>query len=109
MALPTPQAPSRPSSLEYSCDAVSARSGCGLAESADDIVDHFLDQDAVIALAHHADDRLGAGGADQGAAVAVEAFLAGIDRRFDVGVVERLAAAVAHVLEDLRQRIEAVA
>ena len=32
-----------------------------MAERGDDVIDHFLDQDAVIALAHHADHRLGAG------------------------------------------------
>ena len=79
------------------------------ARARDDVIDHFLDQDAVVALAHHADHRLGAGGADQQAAVAVEPFLAVDDRGLHLGVVERLAAAVAHVLQDLRQRIEAVA
>jgi hypothetical protein len=41
--------------------------------------------------------------------MAVEAFLAVDDGRFHVGIIERLAAAIADVLEDLRQRIEAVA
>ena len=72
------------------------------------MVDHFLDQDAVVTLAHHPDHRLGAGGAHQQPAMAIEPFFAGVDRRFDVGVVERLAAAIAHVFEDLRQRIEAM-
>jgi len=69
-----------------------ARSGGGLTERRDDVIDDFLDQDAVVALAHHADHRLGAGGADQQPAMAVEALFAGDDRRFDLGVVERLAA-----------------
>src|ERR1700694_4283846 len=85
------------------------RSGRGLTERGDDAVDNFLDQDAVIALAHHADHRLGAGRTDQQPAVAVEPLFAGVDRRFDLGIVERLAAAIAHVLQYLRQRIEAVA
>ena len=41
--------------------------------------------------------------------MAVEPLFAVHDRRFDVGIVKRLAAAVAHVLQDLGQRIEAVA
>src|ERR1700692_4133765 len=73
----------------------------GVAERGDDVIDHFLDQDAVVALAHHADYRLGTGGANQEPAVAVEPVLAGDDGRLDLVVVERLAAAVAHVLEDL--------
>src|SRR5882757_10336889 len=77
-----------------------------LAERADDVVDDILDQDAVVALAHHANHGLGAGGADQQAAVAVEPLLAVGDRGLDLGVVERLAAAVAHVLQYLRQRIK---
>src|SRR5882757_223558 len=81
----------------------------GVAERVADLVDDLLDQDAVVALAHHPDHRLGAGGADQQAALAVEAFFAVDDRRFHPGMVERLAAAVAHILEDLRQRIEAMA
>src|SRR5215813_14458211 len=81
----------------------------GVTERGDDVVDHFLDQDAIVALAHHADHGLGAGGAHQQAAVAVEALLAVDDGRLDLGIVERLAAAVAHVLEDLRQGVEAMA
>ena len=41
------------------------KSGRGLAERGDDVVDDILDQDAVVALAHHADHGLGAGGAHQ--------------------------------------------
>src|SRR3954469_333059 len=79
----------------------------GLPERRDDGIDDVLDQDAILALAHDADHRLGAGGADQQAAVAVEPLLAIGDRRFDIGIVERLAALVTDVLQDLRQRIEA--
>src|SRR3954468_19581242 len=81
----------------------------GVAERGDDMVDHFLDQDAVVALAHHADHRFGAGGADQQPAMAVEALLALKNRRLDLGGIERLAAAVADVFQDLRQWIEAPA
>src|SRR5665811_996050 len=69
----------------------------GVAERGDDVIDHFLNQDTVVALAHHANHRLGAGGADQQPAMAVEPFFAGVDRRFDLGIVERLAAAIAYV------------
>src|SRR5882762_7810637 len=78
-----------------------ARSGGrGLAERGNDVIDHFLHQDAVVALAHHADHRLGAGRADQQPAMAVEPLFAGVDRRFDLGVVERLAAAAAGRSDD---------
>src|SRR5215475_2112426 len=85
------------------------RSGGSLAERRDNMVDYFLDQDAIVALAHHANDRLGAGGADQKAAMAVEPFLAVADGRLDLCILERLAAAVTDILQDLRQRIEAMA
>jgi len=62
-----------------------------VAERVADLVDDLLDQDAVVALAHHPDHRLGAGGADQQAALAVEALFAVNDRRFHPGMVERLA------------------
>ena len=52
------------------------RSGGGLAERGNDAIDHLLDQDAIVALAHHADHGLGAGRADQQTAVAIEPFLA---------------------------------
>src|SRR5207247_1022513 len=80
-----------------------------LAERIDDAVDDLLDQPAVVALAHDADDRLGSRGADDQTAVAVEALFAMLDGGADLGVLQRLAALVAHVLEDLRERIEAVA
>jgi hypothetical protein len=51
-------------------------SGSRLPKRGDDVVDDFLDQDAVVALAHHADHGLGAGRADEQAAMAVEALLA---------------------------------
>src|SRR6266481_1694609 len=79
-----------------------------MAQRRDDVVDHFLDQDTVVALAHHPDHRLGAGRTYQQPAVTVEPLFAGVDRRLDVGIVERLAAAITHVLQDLRQRLEAM-
>ena len=53
----------------------------GLGERIDDAVDHLLDQHLVVALAHHADHRLGAGRADDQPAVAVEALLGHLDGR----------------------------
>src|SRR5690349_9863109 len=47
------------------------RSGGSLAERRDNMVDHFLDQDAVVTLAHHANDGLGARGTDQETAMTV--------------------------------------
>src|SRR3982075_1801390 len=105
----------RPAPLDYGCDAdygcnaIGTRSGRrGVAERGDNVIDHFLDHDTVVALAHHPDHRLGAGRADQQPAMAVEPFFAGVNRGFDLGVVERLAAAIAHILQDLRQRVEAM-
>ena len=46
----------------------SAGSGRDVGQRLDDAVDHLLDQHLVVALAHHADHRLGAGGADDQAA-----------------------------------------
>src|SRR5579872_3246386 len=83
-------------------------SGRRLPQRGDDVVHDVLDQGAVVAFAHHADHRFGAGGAHEEAAVAVEALLAIGDRRLHLGILERLAALVADVLEDLRQRIEAM-
>src|ERR1700754_2138822 len=67
----------------------------GMPQRGHDVVDHFLDQDAVVALAHHANHRFGAGGAHQQPAMAVEPLLAVADGRLDLGGVERLAAAGA--------------
>ncbi|SHN67531.1 hypothetical protein SAMN05444170_1208 [Bradyrhizobium erythrophlei] len=40
----------------FDCEALRR----GLAERGNDVIDHFLDQPAIIALAHHADHGLGA-------------------------------------------------
>src|ERR1700678_259930 len=50
---------------------------CGVAQRGDDMIDDFLDQDAVVALAHHANHRFGSGRADQQSAMAVEPLFAG--------------------------------
>src|SRR5689334_10214350 len=65
---------SRPASIAYGCDALSHRRSAipcrknktrlcrrGVAERGDDLIDDVLDQQAIVALAHHADHRLGAG------------------------------------------------
>src|ERR1700739_3111616 len=74
--------------------------GSRLTQRGDDIVHHFLDQDAVVALAHHADHGLGAGGAHEQAAVAVEALLAVGDRGLDLGIVARLCGPLSAALLD---------
>ncbi len=52
------------------------RLGGRLAQRIDDAVDDLLDQHLIVALAHHADHRFGAGRADHQAAIAVEPLLA---------------------------------
>src|SRR5262249_13144548 len=52
-----------------------------LGKRLNDAVDQFLHQELVVALAHDADDRLGAGRTDDEAAVAVEARFRLLDGR----------------------------
>src|SRR5262245_10663526 len=66
-----------------------------LGERLDDAVDQFLHQELVVALAHDADDRLGAGRTNDEPAVTVEARFRLLDGRANGGVVERLAGSVA--------------
>src|SRR3954466_12986245 len=80
-----------------------------LGERIDDAVDDLLDERLVLALAHHADHRLGAGGAHDQTSMAVETLDRGLDDRFHLRILERRAVAIAHVLHNLRQRLEAVA
>ena len=61
-----------------------------------------------VAFAHDADHRLGLRRPHHQPAAAVKALFGILDRRTDFGILQRLAAAVAHVLEHLRQRGEAV-
>ena len=56
---------------------------CSLGDRVDDVVHDAVDQIAVIALRHHADHRLGAGGADDQATDGAEPLLAGLDRLDD--------------------------
>src|SRR5262249_16325589 len=81
----------------------------GTCERLDHAFDDLLHQDLVAALAHNPDDRLGPGGAHDQPAVSVEARFRILDGAAHIGILERLAALVAHVPEHLRQRIEAMA
>src|SRR6516165_11004005 len=77
-------------------------------ERIDDAVDDLLDQHLVLALAHDADHRLGAGWTDDQSSMRAEARLRELDRGAHLRVLQWLAALVAHVLEHLRQRVEAM-
>src|SRR5229473_6641164 len=74
-----------------------------------DLVNDLLDQHLVLALAHDADHRLGARRAHDQPTTAIEAGLRILYGATHFGILKRLAARVAHVLEHLRQRIEPVA
>src|SRR3954469_5642566 len=80
-----------------------------LGERIDDAVDDLLDERLVLALAHHADHRLGAGGGPDEPPMGGGGVDRGLDDRFHLGILERRAFAIAHVLHHLRQRLEAVA
>src|SRR5262249_22458740 len=86
--------------MGYQQTATHGRSPCsgGVVERVDDAVDDLLDQHLVVALAHDADHRLGARRAHDQPAMAVEPSLGVLDGVAHLGVLERLAAAVAHVL-----------
>src|SRR5262249_55842361 len=67
-----------------------------------------LDQHLVVALAHHADHRLGAGRPDDEAAAAAE-FLFGVgDHGFHTRILERLSFLVAGVLWHLPPTLRTV-
>src|SRR6516162_3846598 len=85
------------------------RSGGDVAEGVDYAVHQLLDQEAVFALAHDADHWLGARRTNDETAVTIETPLRLTDGGANLGGFERLAAAIAHVPQHLRQRIEAVA
>src|SRR5690348_669450 len=84
-------------------------SGRDLADRLGDAFDDLLDQQLVIAFAGDADHRLGPRWPHDQPAMAIEALFGRGDRGKHLGVLVRLAALVAHVARDLRQRIEAVA
>src|SRR5215813_10839449 len=71
-----------------------------------DVVDDAADERFVLAFGHHADDRLGAGLADEDAAGLPERRLAGADGGLHLAVVERLAAVEADADQALRERLE---
>ena len=73
-----------------------------------DAVDDGFYLRLVVAFGHHADDGLGARGADDEAARSVEFFLCPGDDRLNPFVFERLAAGEADIFEELRDGIEAV-
>jgi hypothetical protein len=79
---------------------------CNLFDSLDDVADHARDQLLIIPFSHHPDQRLAAGRTDDDAAGAAKLGLAGVDRRAHATVLERLAVPIAHVLQDLRQRLD---
>ena len=63
----------------------------------------------VVALGHDADQRLGAGRADDQAAAVAEPVAGVFDRRLDRRALQRLAAGEADVLQELRHRLELAA
>ena len=80
-----------------------------MAQCAYDVIDGLFDDFSVVAFGHDADDGFGAGGADDEAAMGAEGGLGSGDGFDDALVLEGLAALVADVFEDLRQRIEQMA
>src|SRR6266478_1701830 len=98
-----------PNSATGTGGASRTRSGRHFGEHFDEAVNDLLDQHPVVALAHDADDRLGARGAHHEPALSVEALFRRGDRGANVCMLERLASLVADVLHHLRQRLEAVA
>src|SRR6202023_661680 len=83
-------------------------SGRRVGEGVDDPIDDLLNQYLVFTLAHDANHRLGPRRPDDQPSVPIETRLRVLDGRSHFRVLERLAALVAHILEHLRQRIEAM-
>src|SRR5512144_378034 len=82
----------------------------GVGERVHDVGDDRIDELHVVALGHDADHRLRARRADDEAPGLAEPRFAAVDRLAHGDVVQRLMAVlVADVLQDLRQRLEAVA
>src|SRR6185312_12493425 len=71
-----------------------------------DIADDAAEQLLVLALSHHADHRLGAGGPDDEPAVSAEPRIAGDDRLLHRPPLERLAPAEADIAKELGNRGE---
>src|SRR5260370_42355992 len=106
------RSPGIASALHAGCDLLA---GCQLllrrnfAERIDDAVDHFLDQNGVIALARDPNDRLGAGWPHDQPTVTIESLLGIGDRRANAGMLVRPPAAIAHILGHLRKCFESMA
>src|SRR6185295_10811953 len=79
----------------------------GVADEPDDFLHHVAHELLVVALAHDAYDRLGARLAHQEAS-AGELLLAQLDRGQDFGIAQGRAVLEAHVVENLRRRLEDV-
>ena len=84
-------------------------SGGGQAHRFGDIADDTGHQAFIVTLGHHADQLLGTGRTDDQAAGFTELLLARVDRLFDTYIIKGLTRRVPDVLQDLRQRREAVA
>src|SRR5262245_3082561 len=90
--------------------AAASSLGGGVGQRVDNLGDDGFYELLVVALSHDPDHGLGARRADDEAARVAELRLAAIDGAPHRDIVERLAAIfVAHALQDLRQRLEAIA
>src|SRR5215204_3904441 len=85
------------------------RSGGRARHRIDDVVHHLDNKVAVVALAHDPDDRLGPGRADDEPATVAEALAGRLDDVDHRLLLQGLALLVAHVLQNLRQRLKTVA
>src|SRR5215218_1715073 len=88
--------------------AAGMRLRCSAGYRGDDVVHHPDNKVAVVALAHDPDDGLGPGRADDEPAAVAEALAGRLDDVDHRLLLEGLALLVAHVLENLRQRLETV-
>ncbi len=77
-------------------------------QSVDDAIDDLLNQNLVFSLSHDANHGFGARRADDQPAMNIQTSFSKLDGGSHLRVFQRLAALVAHVLEDLRQRVEPV-
>ena len=87
-------------------------SSCGLRQGRQrraNVIDDTLDKIAIVAFAHHPDERLGAGRPDDEATVLAEFLAAIFDHPRDTGVCERPFGLRSHIFQDLRHGFEAAA
>ena len=87
----------------------SEKLGRGACECVNHVINNTRDEVSIVAFAHDADDGLRARGPNDKAPLGPEPLTRRFDRGYDRVVLKRLAVGIAHVLEDLRQRLEAVA